>query len=70
MLPDLARYRSAAFLITAYEGGALHRADLARAAMGYDPAVRDRLTAGSLLPPRSMKRRKPCGRRRVTMSMR
>ncbi|GHC82616.1 AtzE family amidohydrolase [Novosphingobium pokkalii] len=51
VLPDLARYRSAAFLITAYEGGALHRADLARAAMGYDPAVRDRLTAGSLLPP-------------------
>jgi aspartyl-tRNA(Asn)/glutamyl-tRNA(Gln) amidotransferase subunit A len=50
VLPDLARYRSAAFLITAYEGGALHRADLARAAMDYDPAVRDRLIAGSLLP--------------------
>ncbi|WP_168554957.1 AtzE family amidohydrolase [Novosphingobium sp. SG720] len=49
-LPDLARYRSAAFLITAYEGGNLHRADLARAAMAYDPAVRDRLIAGSLLP--------------------
>jgi aspartyl-tRNA(Asn)/glutamyl-tRNA(Gln) amidotransferase subunit A len=50
VLPDLARYRSAAFLITAYEGGHLHRADLARAAMDYDPAVRDRLIAGSLLP--------------------
>ncbi|WP_237741075.1 amidase family protein, partial [Novosphingobium sp. B-7] len=49
-LPDLARYRSAAFLITAYEGGNLHRADLARAALEYDPAVRDRLIAGSLLP--------------------
>ncbi len=49
-LPDLARYRSAAFLITAYEGGNLHRADLARAALDYDPAVRDRLIAGSLLP--------------------
>ncbi|MBB3357611.1 MULTISPECIES: AtzE family amidohydrolase [unclassified Novosphingobium] len=49
-LPDLARYRSAAFLITAYEGGTLHRADLARAALEYDPAVRDRLIAGSLLP--------------------
>lgn len=48
--PDLARYRSAAFLITAYEGGALHRETLARAAMDYDPAVRDRLIAGSLLP--------------------
>ena len=49
-LPDLARYRSAAFLITAYEGGNLHRAELARGAMAYDPAVRDRLIAGSLLP--------------------
>lgn len=50
VLPDLARYRSAAFVITAFEGGALHRADLARAAMDYDPQVRDRLIAGSLLP--------------------
>ena len=49
-LPDIARARSAAFLITAYEGGALHRAALARDAMAFDPATRDRLIAGSLLP--------------------
>lgn len=49
-LPDIARARSAAFLITAYEGGALHRAALARDAMAFDPATRDRLIAGGLLP--------------------
>ena len=49
-LPDVARARSAAFLITAYEGGALHRAALARDAMAFDPATRDRLLAGALLP--------------------
>ncbi|OYW49949.1 MAG: AtzE family amidohydrolase [Novosphingobium sp. 28-62-57] len=49
-LPDIARARSAAFLITAYEGGQLHRATLATSALAYDPAVRDRLLAGALLP--------------------
>lgn len=49
-LPDIARARSAAFLITAFEGGALHREALAADAMAYDPAVRDRLIAGALLP--------------------
>lgn len=49
-LPDIARARSAAFLITAYEGGHLHRATLATSALVYDPAVRDRLIAGALLP--------------------
>lgn len=50
-LPDIARARSAAFLITAAEGGALHRDALARDAMAFDPATRDRLLAGALLPP-------------------
>lgn len=50
-LPDIARARSAAFLITAAEGGAVHRAALAQAAMMFDPATRDRLIAGALLPP-------------------
>jgi aspartyl-tRNA(Asn)/glutamyl-tRNA(Gln) amidotransferase subunit A len=50
-LPDIARARSAAFLITAAEGGALHRAALARDAMAFDPGTRDRLIAGALLPP-------------------
>jgi len=49
-LPDIARARSAAFLITAYEGGHLHCATLATSALTYDPAVRDRLIAGALLP--------------------
>lgn len=50
-LPEIARARSAAFLVTACEGGALHRAALARDAMAFDPATRDRLLAGALLPP-------------------
>ncbi|CAH0496176.1 AtzE family amidohydrolase [Novosphingobium sp. CECT 9465] len=49
-LPDIARARSAAFLITAYEGGHLHRETLSTSALVYDPAVRDRLIAGALLP--------------------
>jgi len=49
-LPDIARARSAAFLITAGEGGRLHRKALARDAMAFDPATRDRLLAGALLP--------------------
>jgi aspartyl-tRNA(Asn)/glutamyl-tRNA(Gln) amidotransferase subunit A len=49
-LPEIARARSAAFLITAYEGGTLHRAALASDAMAFDPQVRDRLLAGALLP--------------------
>lgn len=49
-LPDIARARSAAFLITAGEGGALHRDALGRDAMAFDPATRDRLLAGALLP--------------------
>lgn len=49
-LPDIARARSAAFLITAFEGGRLHRNALASDAMAFDPATRDRLLAGALLP--------------------
>ncbi len=49
-LPDVSRARSAAFLITAFEGGTLHLAALRREAMAFDPATRDRLLAGALLP--------------------
>ncbi|MED5544558.1 AtzE family amidohydrolase [Novosphingobium decolorationis] len=49
-IPEIGRARSAAFLITAHEGGMLHRAMLAERAMDYDPQVRDRLIAGALLP--------------------
>ena len=49
-LPDVARARSAAFVMTAFEGGMLHRDALATDPFAYDPAVRDRLIAGALLP--------------------
>jgi len=41
--------RSAAFLITAYEGGKLHLDKLKTSPQLYDPAVKDRLIAGALL---------------------
>ncbi|MEM9180852.1 MAG: amidase family protein, partial [Pseudomonadota bacterium] len=48
-LPLAEAARSAAFLITAKYGGLLHRETLQHNAMGYDPAVRDRLVAGVAL---------------------
>jgi len=42
--------RSAAFCLSAYEGARLHMNDLRRRAEAFDPAVRDRLLAGALLP--------------------
>jgi aspartyl-tRNA(Asn)/glutamyl-tRNA(Gln) amidotransferase subunit A len=50
VLPEAEAARSAAFLITANHGGKLHRNTLRDRAMEYDPAVRDRLLAGLLLP--------------------
>lgn len=44
--------QSGAFLMTAAEGGALHHTALTRDARRYDPAIRDRLLAGALLPAR------------------
>ena len=49
-LPDVARARSAAFLMTAAEGGARHLAELRRRPLAFDPATRDRLIAGAMLP--------------------
>ncbi len=49
-LPEAEAARSAAFLITAAQGGALHLDTLRTQAMDYDPAVRDRLLAGAMLP--------------------
>ena len=49
-LPEVARARAASFLITAAEGGTLHLPRLRRHALRYDPATRDRLIAGALLP--------------------
>lgn len=47
---ETARARSAAFCITAAEGGALHLANLRTRAGDYDPATRERLLAGAMLP--------------------
>ncbi|TLU72443.1 AtzE family amidohydrolase [Lichenicoccus roseus] len=49
-LPETDRARSAAFCISASEGGALHLPRLSLRAMEYDPATRERLLAGALLP--------------------
>jgi AtzE family amidohydrolase len=49
-IPEAARARAAAFIITASEGGNLHLADLKRRAGDFDPATRDRFLAGALLP--------------------
>jgi aspartyl-tRNA(Asn)/glutamyl-tRNA(Gln) amidotransferase subunit A len=50
VLSDAGRAREAAFIITAAEAGELHAARLRRKADDFDPATRDRLTAGAMLP--------------------
>jgi aspartyl-tRNA(Asn)/glutamyl-tRNA(Gln) amidotransferase subunit A len=49
-LPEAEVARSASYLITAAQGGTLHLETMRTRAMEYDPAVRDRLLAGSILP--------------------
>jgi len=49
-LPEAGRARSAAYIITASEGGALHLPRLRARPMDFDPDVRDRLIAGALIP--------------------
>lgn len=49
-LPEAARARAAAYIITTTEGAALHLDRLRTRATDFDPDVRDRLIAGSLLP--------------------
>lgn len=49
-LPDAGLARAAAFLITASEGAALHLERLRRQPEAFDPAVRDRLFAGAVIP--------------------
>jgi AtzE family amidohydrolase len=49
-LDEAERAREAAFIITSAEGGELHAARLRTNADDFDPAVRDRLAAGALLP--------------------
>jgi amidase/aspartyl-tRNA(Asn)/glutamyl-tRNA(Gln) amidotransferase subunit A len=49
-LPEVARARAAAFLITNAESGALHLPDLRTRAADFEPLSRDRFLAGALLP--------------------
>jgi 1-carboxybiuret hydrolase len=49
-IPDLAKARAAAYIITACEGGHLHLPDLRTRPQDFDPVVLDRFLAGALLP--------------------
>jgi aspartyl-tRNA(Asn)/glutamyl-tRNA(Gln) amidotransferase subunit A len=49
-LPEAARARAAAFVISTTEGAALHLDRLRIRANDFDPAVRDRLFAGAMMP--------------------
>ena len=49
-IPEAERARSAAYVITAAEGAALHLERLRTRARDFDPAVRDRLIAGAMVP--------------------
>ena len=49
-IPQAERARSAAFIITASEGASLHLDRLRTRAEDFDPAVRDRLIAGAMVP--------------------
>ncbi|WP_132029956.1 AtzE family amidohydrolase [Aquabacter spiritensis] len=49
-IPEAARARAAAYVITAAEGAALHAGRLSARPGDFDPAVRDRLIAGLAIP--------------------
>ena len=49
-IPEAARARAAAYVITASEGASLHLDRLRTRAADFDPAVRDRLIAGAMIP--------------------
>jgi 1-carboxybiuret hydrolase len=48
--PEAQKARAAAYVITASEGAALHLDRLRERAADFDPAVRDRLIAGAMIP--------------------
>jgi AtzE family amidohydrolase len=49
-IPEAARARAAAYVITATEGASLHLDRLRQRPNDFDPAVRDRLIAGTMIP--------------------
>ncbi|HLH12196.1 MAG TPA: AtzE family amidohydrolase [Methylovirgula sp.] len=54
ILPSADVARAAAYLITAAEGAALHLERLRERPKDFDPAVRDRLFAGAMIPAQAM----------------
>jgi aspartyl-tRNA(Asn)/glutamyl-tRNA(Gln) amidotransferase subunit A len=49
-IPEAARARAAAYVITTCEGASLHLDRLRKRPNDFDPAVRDRLLAGAMIP--------------------
>jgi 1-carboxybiuret hydrolase len=49
-IPEAARARAAAYVITTIEGASLHLDRLRKRPDDFDPAVRDRLLAGAMIP--------------------
>jgi aspartyl-tRNA(Asn)/glutamyl-tRNA(Gln) amidotransferase subunit A len=49
-IPEAARARAAAYVITTVEGASLHLDRLRKRPNDFDPAVRDRLIAGAMIP--------------------
>ncbi|MBR1123612.1 AtzE family amidohydrolase [Bradyrhizobium lablabi] len=49
-LPEAARARAAAYIITTVEGASLHLDRLRKRPNDFDPAVRDRFIAGAMIP--------------------
>src|SRR5215471_13058286 len=49
-IPEAQRARAAAFVITASEGASLHLGRLRSRANDFEPAIRDRLIAGAMIP--------------------
>jgi aspartyl-tRNA(Asn)/glutamyl-tRNA(Gln) amidotransferase subunit A len=49
-IPEASRARAAAYVITTAEGASLHLQRLRDRAQDFDPAVRDRLLAGAMIP--------------------
>jgi 1-carboxybiuret hydrolase len=50
LIPDAARARAAAYVITACEGGNLHLSDLRNRPQDFDPLTVERFFAGAILP--------------------
>jgi aspartyl-tRNA(Asn)/glutamyl-tRNA(Gln) amidotransferase subunit A len=55
-IPEVARARAAAFVITAAESAALHLDRIRAQPQDFDPDVRDRLIAGAMIPAASVQR--------------